>query len=256
MLRRAAFSPNIKERADCSAALFTADGDAARPGRAHPGAPRVDAGVGGRRRIDALGADARARASRWSQRPVRRRHPPQRHHPRRPVPSSTARLVGWVANRAHHADLGGAAPGRSPPTPPRSSRRACASRRCASPPRCAAMLLAVVAHARRAARRPRRPGRRQPSSASSAAWPSWPTQPLDEVVAYGERRMRAALAALPDGDVDASSDVLDSHRLRRRPAARRPRIRRHGHRRRRRRSPSTSPAPTRRRRATSTPSRP
>src|SRR5215211_6009688 len=27
VLRRAAFSPNIKERADCSAALFTADGD-------------------------------------------------------------------------------------------------------------------------------------------------------------------------------------------------------------------------------------
>src|SRR5512133_783522 len=26
VLRRAAFSPNIKERADCSAALFTADG--------------------------------------------------------------------------------------------------------------------------------------------------------------------------------------------------------------------------------------
>src|SRR5437773_10635269 len=27
VLRRAAFSPNIKERADCSAALFTPDGD-------------------------------------------------------------------------------------------------------------------------------------------------------------------------------------------------------------------------------------
>src|SRR3954465_8223592 len=27
VLRRAAFSPNIKERADCSAALFTADGE-------------------------------------------------------------------------------------------------------------------------------------------------------------------------------------------------------------------------------------
>ena len=27
VLRRAAYSPNIKERADCSAALFTADGE-------------------------------------------------------------------------------------------------------------------------------------------------------------------------------------------------------------------------------------
>ena len=47
VLRRAAFSPNIKERADCSAALFTADGRAAGAGRAHPGPPGVDAGVGG-----------------------------------------------------------------------------------------------------------------------------------------------------------------------------------------------------------------
>ncbi len=34
-------------------------------------------------------------------------------------------------------------------------------------------------------------------------------EPLDAVVAYGERRMRAALAALPDGEWEAS-DVLDS----------------------------------------------
>ncbi len=33
--------------------------------------------------------------------------------------------------------------------------------------------------------------------------------PLDEVVAYGERRMRAAIAALPDGEWTAE-DVLDS----------------------------------------------
>ena len=47
VLQRAAFSPNIKERADCSAAVFDPAGRAPRPGRAHPGAPGLDAGIGG-----------------------------------------------------------------------------------------------------------------------------------------------------------------------------------------------------------------
>ena len=88
---------------------------------------------------------------------------------------------------------------RCPPTPSRSSRRVCASRRSSSPPRCAAILLANsrtpveragdldaqiganvvgVAPAGRAHRR---------------------GAPVEEVIAYGERRMRAALAAIPDG---------------------------------------------------------
>ena len=41
------------------------------------------------------------------QRPVRGRDPPQRHHRGRPVLTSAGRLVGWAANRAHHADVGG-----------------------------------------------------------------------------------------------------------------------------------------------------
>ena len=55
-----------------------------------------------------------------------------------------------------------------------------------------------VAHARRAGRRPRRADRRQRRRLRAPRSPS-ATQPFDEVVAYGERRMRAALAALPDG---------------------------------------------------------
>ncbi len=62
----------------------------------------------------------------------------------------------------------------------------------------------------------------RPTSAWATSTPRWgPTcvgvrrlaemrdAPLDEVVAYGERRMRAALAALPDGTWRAE-DVLDS----------------------------------------------
>ena len=65
MLRRAAFSPNIKERADCSAALFTADGELlvqAEHIPVHLGS--MPASV--RAAIDALGDRPRARASRSS----------------------------------------------------------------------------------------------------------------------------------------------------------------------------------------------
>ncbi len=78
VLRRAASSPNIKERADCSAAVFTARGRAPRAGRAHPGAPRFDAGVGrGRHR---RGARSRRGRRPDAQRPLRGRHAPERPH--------------------------------------------------------------------------------------------------------------------------------------------------------------------------------
>ena len=47
-----------------------------------------------------------------------------------------------------------------------------------------------LAHPGRAGRRPRRPARRQRRRRRAAAR-RWPGEPLDEVVAYGERRMRA-----------------------------------------------------------------
>jgi N-methylhydantoinase B/oxoprolinase/acetone carboxylase alpha subunit len=46
-------------------------------------------------------------------------------------------------------------------------------------------------------------------SSASSGWPSCGDAPVPEVVDYGERRMRAALAALPDGTWRAR-DVLDS----------------------------------------------
>ena len=55
VLRRSASSPNIKERADCSTALFTAERRAAGAVGVDPRAPRLDAGVGARPCVDALG---------------------------------------------------------------------------------------------------------------------------------------------------------------------------------------------------------
>ena len=109
VLRRAAFSPNIKERADCSAALFTADGTLlvqAEHIPVHLGSMPASVAAA----IAALGDDV---------------EPGQQVILNDPFSGGThlndvtfvapvfleGVLVGWAANRAHHADLGGAAPG-------------------------------------------------------------------------------------------------------------------------------------------------
>jgi N-methylhydantoinase B/oxoprolinase/acetone carboxylase alpha subunit len=121
-------------------------------------------------------------------------------------------LAGWAANRAHHADLGGMAPGSMPPEavdiqqeglriPPVlltrdvteivvASSRTPEERRGDLDAQRGANRLGVV--------------RLAELSASLAS-----IEPLAEVVDYGERRMRAALAALPDGQF-RFEDVLDS----------------------------------------------
>ena len=96
VLRRAAFSPNIKERADCSAALFTADGELlvqAEHIPVHLGAmPASVRAV--HRRVPACGRSEPGRPGR-RQRPVRRRHAPQRRHVRRAgVPRRPCSSVG------------------------------------------------------------------------------------------------------------------------------------------------------------------
>ena len=117
------------------------------------------------------------------------------------------RLVGWAANRAHHADVGGAAPGsipadatdihqeglRIPPTLLDDGLRRLLQANSRTP------------EERRATSTPRS----APTWSGSSGWRRWPTAPLEEVVDYGERRMRAALADLPDGTW-RRTDVLDS----------------------------------------------
>ena len=112
VLRRAAFSPNIKERADCSAALFTAAGELLAQ------AEHIPVHLGSMPASVTAAIATGTRAPTRAQRPVRGRHPPQRHHDGvagvRGV-TGDGPLVGWVANRAHHADVGGIAPGSMPP---------------------------------------------------------------------------------------------------------------------------------------------
>jgi len=210
VLRRAAYSPNIKERADCSAALFIGDGELlvqAEHIPVHLGS--MPASV--RAAVDAFGD---------------RIEPGEQVVLNDPYAGGThlndvtlvapcfagGELVGWAANRAHHADLGGMAPGSMPPDavdiqqeglriPPVlltegvaevivTSSRTPDERRGDLDAQQGANRLGVARFAELAV---------QLTS----------TAPLAEVVDYGERRMRAALAALPDGRL-RFEDVLDS----------------------------------------------
>src|SRR5205085_103574 len=113
VLRRAAFSPNIKERMDASAALFIPDGELlvqAEHIPVHLGSMPASVAAA----IDAFGDSLR---------------PGQQVLLNDPFAGGThlndltliapcfvdGQLVGWAANRAHHADVGGIAPGSIPP---------------------------------------------------------------------------------------------------------------------------------------------
>src|SRR3989440_268429 len=207
VLRRAAFSPNIKERVDCSSALFTADGDLLAQAEhmpVHLGS--MPASV--RAAIEFFGDTASA--------------PGDQVILNDPFAGGThlnditlvapafdggGRLIGWAANRAHHADLGGMAPGSIPPDATEIHQEGF---------RIPPVLLgpAVVAMLAANSRTPEerlgdldaQVGANRVGVARLAALAG---QPFHEVVAYGERRMRAALSSLPRGSW-TFEDVIDS----------------------------------------------
>lgn len=205
VLRRSASSPNIKERADCSAAVFTATGELLAQ------AEHIPVHLG------SMPASVRAALDAFAGQLAPGDHVVVND----PFAGGTHlnditvitpafagdRLIGWAANRAHHADVGGDAPGsmpadatdieqeglRIPPTRYSAGLRGRLLAASRTPEERAgdleAQLGANVVGAERLA-------------ALAGA-------PVDEVVAYGERRMRAVLAALPDGRW-VFEDVIDS----------------------------------------------
>lgn len=112
VLRRTAHSPNIKERADCSAAVFVASGEMLAQAEhipVHLGSmPASVAAV-----IDRFGSDAEPGVQFAVNDPFHGGTHLNDLTLVRPVHAGS-RLVGWVANRAHHADVGGEAPGSMP----------------------------------------------------------------------------------------------------------------------------------------------
>jgi N-methylhydantoinase B/oxoprolinase/acetone carboxylase alpha subunit len=209
VLRRAAFSPNIKERADCSSALFTRTGELlvqAEHIPVHLGSmpAAVEAAIG------AAGTP----------------QPGDELVLNDPFAGGTHlnditlvspcfaddELIGWVANRAHHSDLGGMAPGSMPPDATEIYQEGLRVPPVRLDDRVAAL---VIASSRvpleRAGDLDAQRGANRLGVARMRDVVSLLESPavLDEVVDYGERRMRAALAALPDG-VWHFEDVLDS----------------------------------------------
>src|SRR5688500_8173182 len=116
VLRRAAYSPNIKERADCSAALFTPDGSLlvqAEHIPVHLGSMPASVAAA----LSVVGVDALRPGDQ-----VILNDPfagGAHLNDITPVAPGFAddgvTLLGWAANRAHHADVGGMAPGSIPP---------------------------------------------------------------------------------------------------------------------------------------------
>ncbi|MDQ1438205.1 MAG: N-methylhydantoinase [Acidimicrobiaceae bacterium] len=239
VLRRAAYSPNIKERADCSAALFTAAGELLVQAEHIP----VHLGSMPASVAAAIAAFASGAASGPSLRPG------QQIILNDPFAGGTHlnditlvapcfvddELVGWAANRAHHADVGGMAPGSIPPDavevyqeglriPPVLLSKGMVAVLCANSRtpderrgdldaqiganvvgvRRLAALLAASSAASSA-----EGGAVEGGAVDGAAVEGAAVDALDEVLAYGERRMRAALADVPDGEW-SFWDVLDS----------------------------------------------
>ncbi|HLF61863.1 MAG TPA: hydantoinase B/oxoprolinase family protein [Acidimicrobiia bacterium] len=207
VLRHTSLSPNIKERADCSAAIFTADGEMLAQ------AEHIPVHLG------SMPESVAACLRRFGP------EPGAQYAVNDPFAGGThlndltlvapvfveGEHVGWVANRAHHADVGGEAPGsmpahavtvdqeghRVPPTLAVSADRwvegfsepFVAASRTPWERRgdLAAQIGANAVGARRLQELVEIEGKERFSVVASAL--------LD----YGERRMRAALSALPDG---------------------------------------------------------
>jgi N-methylhydantoinase B/oxoprolinase/acetone carboxylase alpha subunit len=206
VLRRAAYSPNIKERADCSSALFTPAGELlvqAEHIPVHLGS--MPAAV--RAVIDRCGDQAAPGVQFVCNDPFAGGTHLNDVTLVAPAFTTAGALVGWVANRAHHADLGGMAPGSMPADATEVQQEGLRI----PPVRLTAEVEAVFVTASRTPeeRHGDLDAQRGANAVGVARFVEFAGAPIDEIVDYGERRMRAALHALADGTY-TFSDVVDS----------------------------------------------
>ena len=204
-LVRSAFSANIKERRDCSTALF--DGR----GRMIAQAEHIPVHLGAM--PDAVAAVMRHEPSPEDVFVLNDPYTGGTHLP--DVTLVTRTELGFAVTRAHHADVGGREPGSMP-----ADSHELAEEGVVIPPtrlddelleRLLAQmrnhderrgdLRAQLAAHRLAARRITELARRHGRERVAAA--------MDELYTYSERRVRAGIAALPDGRFEAS-DVLEA----------------------------------------------
>ncbi len=111
-LRRTAYSPNIKERVDCSTAVFDPDG------RMVAQAEHIPVHLGSMPASVRAALDTFGPLAPGDQVLVSDPYAGGTHLPDwtlvGPVHDEHVRLLGYAANRAHHSDVGGSAPGSMP----------------------------------------------------------------------------------------------------------------------------------------------
>jgi N-methylhydantoinase B len=204
VLVRSAFSANIKERRDCSTALFDARG------RMISQAEHIPVHLGAM-------PDSVAAVMEQDPRPgeVWILNDPYAGGTHLPDITTVSRTeIGFAVTRAHHADVGGREPGSMPadsrtlaeegvvipPTRLDDDTLAGLVTQMRNPAERRGDLRAQLAAHRLAERRIAELCDRRGRDAVAAA--------MDELYAYSERRMRAGIAALPDGRYEAE-DVLE-----------------------------------------------
>ncbi len=205
VLQRSAFSPNIKERADCSAAVFDADGSMLAQ------AEHIPVHLGSMpESVAAVIAELGDRIGPADQAIVNDPFRGGTHLNDITVVAPCivdGRLVGWVANRAHHADVGGAAPGSMPADATEIQQEGLRL-----PP---LLLTGEVRELVLAASRTpwERAGDLDAQIGANVVgvrrMARFAGAPFGEVLAHGERRCRAVIAAMPQG-VFRAADVVDS----------------------------------------------
>jgi N-methylhydantoinase B/oxoprolinase/acetone carboxylase alpha subunit len=206
VLRRSSLSPNIKERADCSAAVFTAAGELLVQ------AEHIPVHLGSMPASVAAALSLASSVGSGEQIILNDPFSGGTHLNDITLVAPCycdGRLIGWVANRAHHADVGGMVPGSIPPAATEIYQEGLRI----PPVRLTAEVAALLeANSRTPAERrgdlEAQAGANRVGVARLAALAD--RQPeFAEVIEYGERRMRAALESWPDGTWSAE-DVIDS----------------------------------------------
>ena len=206
VLIRSAFSANIKERRDCSTALFD------ERGRMVTQAEHIPVHLGAMpEAVAAVIAHDPAPGEPWI---LNDPYAGGTHLPDLTIVTRTE--LGFAVTRAHHADVGGSEPGSLPAGSRTLARKASSSRRRGSTTHAVEALVSrmrnpderrgdlraqLAAHRlaeQRIAELCARRGRARVAAA------------MDELLAYSERIVRAAIRALPDGRFEAA-DALETH---------------------------------------------
>jgi N-methylhydantoinase B len=207
VLRRTAYSPNIKERADCSAAVFVPNGEMLAQ------AEHIPVHLG------SMPASVAAVLEHTHLEPGVQYAVNDPFHGGTHLNDLTLvrpihlgdELIGWVANRAHHADVGGEAPGSMPAhatTVDQEGHRVAPVVAVQDGEWMESFVEPFLAATRTPAERlgdlsaqlgANEIGARRLAVLAARAGPAAYFALTGALLAYGERRMAAALGALPDG---------------------------------------------------------